>query len=247
MHLGGAVELFGELTSKGERKKPRRWVTIGCDLGQRRDPTAICVTESQLRPTGETRVAVRHPDGSQTQRPETVGFFAVRHLERLQLGTSYPEVTARVAEVIGRLEATFPTAHLALVVDQTGVGLPVVEMVREALRGSRCSVTGAVLTGSERMEGSVGRREIRVGKTHLVATLQALLEQRLIALPETAEGRQLAQELQDFEIRVNENANLISGAFRTGAHDDLVVALGLSCLDDPRKRQVGVSSVALWE
>jgi hypothetical protein len=97
------------------------------------------------------------------------------------------------------------------------------------------------------MEGSVGRREIRVGKTHLVSTLQALLEQRLIALPDTAEGRQLAQELQDFEIRVNENANLVSGAFRTGADDDLVVALGLSCLDDPRKHRVGVSSVALWE
>lgn len=111
----------------------------------------------------------------------------------------------------------------------------------------RCGITGAILTGSERMEGSVGRSEIRVGKTHLVSTLQALLEQRLIALPDTPEGRQLAQELQDFEIRVNENANLISGAFRTGAHDDLVVALGLSCLDDPRKRQVGVSSVALWD
>ncbi len=83
-----------------------------------------------------------------------------------------------------------------------------------------------------------------VGKTHLVATLQALLEQRLVALPDTSEGRQLTQELQDFELRVNENANLVSGAFRTGAHDDLVVALGLSCLDDPRRRQVGSGSPA---
>jgi len=92
-------------------------------------------------------------------------------------------------------------------------------------------VTYAVLTGSERTEGSAlaGGRS-GVGKTHLVATLQALLEQRLVALPDTSEGRQLTQELQDFELRVNENANLVSGAFRTGAHDDLVVALGLSCL-----------------
>ncbi len=183
----------------------------------------------------------------QTELPEQVGFFAVRWLERLQLGTSYPVVTERVARVVGDLARTFPEAQLRLVVDQTGVGLPVVEMVREALRGSRCSVTGAVLTGSERMEGSVGRREIRLGKTHLVSRLQVLLEQRLIALPETSEGRRLAQELQDFEIRVNENANLISGAFRTGAHDDLVVALGLSCLDDPRKQRVGVSSLPLWD
>lgn len=49
----------------------------------------------------------------------------------------------------------------------------------------------------------------------------------------------MAQELQDLEIRVNEDANLISGAFRTDAHDDLVVALGLSCLDDPRIRGGG--------
>jgi hypothetical protein len=35
---------------------------------------------------------------------------------------------------------------------------------------------------------------------------------------------------------VNENANLISGAFRTGRHDDLVVALGLSVLENPRRR-----------
>jgi len=77
-----------------------------------------------------------------------------------------------------------------------------------------------------------------------VATLQALLEQRLVALPDTSEGRQLTQELQDFELRVNENANLVSGAFRTGTHDDLVIALGLSCLDDPRRRQVGSGSPA---
>jgi hypothetical protein len=127
------------------------------------------------------------------------------------------------------------------------VGLPVVELIRAELRDGRCSVTGAVLTSSERMEGSVGRREIRVGKTHLVATLQALLEQRLVALPETAEGRRLAQELQDFELRVNENANLVSGAICTGAHDDLVVALGLSCLGDPHQRRVGVSSALIWE
>lgn len=56
----------------------------------------------------------------------------------------------------------------------------------------------------------------------------------------------LSQELQDFELRVNDNANLVSGAFRTGAHDDLVVALGLSCLSDPWRRRVAVSSASLW-
>ncbi len=57
------------------------------------------------------------------------------------------------------------------------------------------------------------------------------------------QARQLAEELLDFELRVNENANLLFGAFRTGTHDDLVVALGLSCLDDPRSRQVSLGPV----
>lgn len=223
------------------------FVTVGCDLGQRRDPTAVCVTEAQLRPTGRVLVSATHGDGSVTESPELAVFFAVRFLERQELGTSYPDVAARLAGIVGKLERSLPDARLSLVMDSTGVGLPVVEMVRVALQGCRCLVTGAVLTGSERMEGSVGRRELRVGKLHLVSTLQALLQQGRIGLPDTGEARQLAVELLDFELRVNENANLVSGAFRTGAHDDLVVALGLSCLDDPRKRQAGVSSVRLWD
>lgn len=74
----------------------------------------------------------------------------------------------------------------------------------------------------------------------------ALLQQARIGLPRTSEAEQLAEELLDFELRVNENANLISGAFRTGAHDDLVVALGLSVLQDPRQGEVGLGP-SLWE
>lgn len=234
-------------TSKGEKIKPQRYVTVGCDLGQRRDPTAVCVTEAQLRESGKKRRRVTHPDGSFTETPEMVTFYAVRFLERQALGTSYPKVAERLAEIVCKLERDLSNTHLALVMDATGVGLPVVDMVRDALEGSRCTVTGAVLTGSERMDGSVGKRELRLGKLHLVSTLQALLQQGLIGLPNTGEARQLAQELLDFELRVNDNANLITGAFRTGTHDDLVVALGLSCLEDPAKRQVGLSSVVLWE
>jgi hypothetical protein len=240
------VDLVTRQTSKGEELQQQRFVTIGCDLGQRRDPTAICVTEAQLRQTGRKLVTQTHEDGSVTETPEVGVFYAVRFLERQALGTSYPDVASRLAGIVGKLERDLLADRLSLVMDSTGVGLPVVEMVRDALRESRCRVTGAILTGSERMDGSVGRRELRLGKLHLVSNLQALLQQGRIGLPNTDEARQLAEELLDFELRVNENANLISGAFRTGAHDDLVVALGLSCLEDPRKQQVGVSSVQLW-
>ena len=38
----------------------------------------------------------------------------------------------------------------------------------------------------------------------------------------------MARELEDYEIRVTEDANDRYGAFKVGAHDDLVTALGLA-------------------
>ena len=51
-------------------------VVIGVDIGQKRDPTAICVAEVERREMAD--------------RTET--HFNVRHLERLLLGTPYPRV-----------------------------------------------------------------------------------------------------------------------------------------------------------
>ena len=42
-------------------------------------------------------------------------------------------------------------------------------------------------------------------------------------------ARELAAELADFEIPDRGGADAF-GAFRVGAHDDLVIALGLACL-----------------
>jgi hypothetical protein len=54
-----------------------------------------------------------------------------------------------------------------------------------------------------------------------------------IHLPVTDESQALARELQDYEIRVDQDANDKYGAFKVGTHDDLVTALGLAVLDDP--------------
>ncbi len=70
--------------------------------------------------------------------------------------------------------------------------------------------------------------ETRLGKGYLVSRLQALLQTDRLKLPQTAEARQLARELLDYEIKVDQNANDHYGAFKTGAHDDLVTALGLA-------------------
>jgi hypothetical protein len=56
----------------------------------------------------------------------------------------------------------------------------------------------------------------------------------------------MQRELQDYEIRVDQDANEKYGAFKVGTHDDLVTALGLACLEDPAAYRVSYAP-PLWE
>jgi len=182
-------------------------VFIGVDIGQRRDPTAVCVAELNRRTI----------DG----RHET--HFVVRHLARLPLGTPYPEIARRLGEITGRVGGRSGQRPVTYV-DATGVGKPVVDLLREQAHHTR--IVPVFFTHGDRRTDADG--EIRLGKAYLVSRLQSLLQTGRVHLPASAEARALADELLDYEIRVDENANDRYGAFRVGTHDDLVTALGLS-------------------
>ena len=112
-------------------------------------------------------------------------------------------------------------------VDATGVGQPIVDLLREQYP----YVTPVYFFhGDRRLIDSAG---VKLGKAWLVSHLQALLQTGRIHLPNTPEARVLAEELLDYEIRVDENANDKYGAFRVGTHDDLVTALGLAVQRSP--------------
>src|SRR5919108_6085256 len=103
-------------------------VAVGVDLGQKRDPTAIAVVEPQRR--------------EQDGRSED--FYITRFLERLPLGTPYPAIAQRVQTVIANIQRQVaesdpprfgmppPSATITLYVDGTGVGQPVVDLLKGA-------------------------------------------------------------------------------------------------------------------
>jgi hypothetical protein len=210
-------------------------VVIGVDIGQRVDPTAIAVVESEDRAAVEpSHAAARLAAGVfaagavRVQAKET--HFVVRHLERLSLGTSYPAVARRVAEVAaGVRQRTRETP--TLYVDATGVGTPVLDALNAA--GVTADVWGVYFTHGDRRTEDGHAREVKLGKAWLVSRLQVLLSAGRLHLPKTAEADALARELLDYEIRVDENANDRYGAFKVGTHDDLVTALGLAVQCDP--------------
>jgi hypothetical protein len=187
---------------------------IGLDIGQRRDPTAICVAEAERRPVGK-RMDFH---------------FLIRHLERLPLGTTYPVIAQRLVRIEGRLiQKTAQPPDLF--VDATGVGQPVVDLLQDELPRSR--VIAVYFTyGDRRTEEESD--SVTLGKAYLVSRLQTLLQTGRLHLPRSREAEILAQELLDYQIRVDEKANERYGDFKVGSHDDLVTAMGLAVQAEPR-------------
>ncbi len=200
----------------------REEVRIGVDLGQRHDPTAICVCEVERR--SYTLNERGWPTGGEYH-------FLARHLERLPLGTPYPAVVNRLAEIYRKLTASKHSVRVW--VDATGLGAPIVDLLDMA----DLPVTPVYLTGSDKAveEG----KELRLGKALLVSRLQVLLQSGRIHLPKTSESEALIQELLNYEIRVTDSANPVFGAFKTGTHDDLATALGLAVWQRPSYWTIG--------
>src|SRR4051794_10248892 len=97
-------------------------VTLGLDLGQRMDFTALVVVEAERRQDARGRREVHH---------------TVRLVERLPLGTSYPDVAARVVQATSAIERKTGTAPI-LYLDATGLGTPVFDALQAA--GTRATI-----------------------------------------------------------------------------------------------------------
>jgi hypothetical protein len=157
--------------------------------------------------------------------------YLIRYLERLPLGTPYPEVSRRIGGICRQVKRRTGRRPL-LYVDATGVGQPIVDLLdASALEAQR--VWAVYFTSGNRRREFPYENKVTLGKAFLVNRLQILLQHQRIHLPAGhKEAGPLVQELLNYEIRVGENASAKFGAFRTGTHDDLVTALGLAVQTD---------------
>jgi len=199
---------------------------LGVDLGKVHDHSAIAVVE-RAELTGAWDPVMY------TYRKEVA--VRLRHLERVALGTPYPEVADRVARV-ARSRELMDRCQMA--VDATGVGRAVVDLIRLARPG--CQVMPVVVTGGEKqssLDGYYG-----VPKKDLIVGLQVMLQMGEL---EVAAGlkhyEDLVAEMAAMEVRVTQGGREQYGAWREGTHDDLVfaVALAVWALRKSYPRRVG--------
>ena len=189
---------------------------IGLDVGQLQDYTALSVigawsTWHPARPYsalhGEWRVSEYH----------------VNHLSRFDLGTPYLVVARGVRKV--QAAGAFQGKPIYTVVDTTGVGLPVFEMLEsEGVRG----LIGVTITA-----GNVVTQDgihYGVPKRDLVSALQVLFQNRLLRFAKGIPLKNVAEaELKNFRAKINlKTGHDTYEAWRKeGANDDVVLSLAL--------------------
>ena len=186
---------------------------VGVDIGRRQDHTAIAVLEERRLKTGW--------DGANWTDIFEIQ-MSVRHVERLPLGTSFTRVVERIKTVTEALKESPP---IAVVMDATGVGGAVVEMLDRA--GLGCELAPVTITGGDEVTESDGWW--KVPKRELVTNLQVLLEERKLRVAGgIAEAATLVREMQEMRVKITASGREQFAARRKGEHDDMVMAVALA-------------------
>jgi hypothetical protein len=202
---------------------------VGLDLGQSADYTALAVVQT---------VAKEYPNGG-TQKS-----LHLRHLERYQLRTPYPEIADKVATLMRSPELS-PTEYAPetlryfsrapdLAVDHTGVGVAVTDLLKA--RGLRFAAV--TITGGDRAHRAKGTW--RVPKQDLVAALEVPFHMGELKVAEGLElWEVLRGELLNFRRKIDlRTAHDSYEHWREADHDDLVLATALACWSAWQRRDV---------
>lgn len=196
---------------------------VGLDLGQAADFTAVSVLE--VIPTVyERQISDIEPE-TRLPRSRIIPVegppltYHVRHLERLPIGTSYTDVVLRAKEILTRLPA-----GAEIIVDNTGVGRPVTDMiVQQGLRPVCITITGGDAVTHDGPNFHVPKRDI-------VGVLAVAFQNKQLKIASSLPDAQtLVSELLNFKVKIDlKTAHDSYEAWREGIHDDLVLSVGLA-------------------
>lgn len=175
---------------------------IGIDIGQAHDPTALALIEWDT-PTPKDRV------------------YRLRGLHRLPLGTPYTEIPRILS---ARLKGEPLRGHVAVALDATGVGAPIVDHFRQHIKN--VSIYALTITAGNTVTGT--GKNPHVPKRDLISTSSLIFEQRRIRIAASMRDTQpLRDELLAYRRNISDRGTDTYAA-ASGSHDDLVLALSLA-------------------
>lgn len=203
---------------------------MGVDLGQSKDPSAVCVIEFCEGVDDHGSDYERH-----TNQTTALGLqkkaerWRCVHLESLPLNKKYGDVVRYVAGLLAtpqlKADADENRSACELVIDAGGVGRGVAEMFKDAGLNPICvTLTGGMETNAK------GGNKFNVAKHDAVTLLDARIHHDrfpLIFSKQLTELEAFLQEIADFKRDVTGAGRMVYEA-REGKHDDKIVACALA-------------------
>lgn len=180
-------------------------VLVGLDLGQQNDYTVLSVLM-----VGKQGIF----------QQKTSSLYSLSYLKRVPLNVPYPKVVNWVSDLTHN---HFNKYNYRCVVDYTGVGRPIVDMLRERnVHVIAVNTTGGTFTSWK------SSTEVSVPKRDIVTALKVTLESyRLIFVDNLPTSNDIVKEFINFTEKKTEFANLQYEA-KYGYHDDIVMSIGLA-------------------
>jgi len=200
---------------------------LSVDLGSENDYTAYSVLERVEKVQDKNIPSLN----SRPIRDEPIIVTAELHLiqmKRIPLKTPYPNVVEEVGRIVNSPEFV---DQIALIVDRTGVGIPVIQMMYQ--RG--LSPIGITIHGGDRVTTS--KDNYGVPKRDLVtALLNAYYMKRFKTMSPAKMPivKDFRDELEGFQMKINQLTGADSyEAWLERIHDDLVIsaAMGVWWMD----------------
>jgi len=189
-------------------------IYLGIDFGQANDYTALAILERATVHTG--------PKNHWNYERKKVERFSIRHLERFPLGTPYTAVVSRIGQIV---RSTDPKTDLCLCADATGVGRPVIDMLR-ALQLGRLIYAVTITSGNaESCDGIF----YNVPKSKLLNQIIHQFENGALKISGHLDlAGTLLEELAGLRVKVSNAGNDIYSTWRSSQHDDLLFAVALA-------------------
>lgn len=191
-------------------------------IGASSRPAALCAVRHEAR-------LLSPGDPLFGEAPLWETHYVILGAERLEAGVDYPVVARRVNTLARRLYDRDSRGDYHVLVDATGAGVPVVELIRQSVIPQAHVTAVALGTGDAADPSILWRHATAVGTAYLVSRLQAILQGQRLHAP--ARDRAVAALIE-----------------RLAAHDPaqepdaLVIALALGCAAEYQPVRYGLPS-----
>lgn len=188
---------------------------LGVDFGSQQDYTALALIRRHEVVKTSQNVA-----GIITQEDLKIEYQLI-FLERIQLGTAYHLIIERVKAILRDEDMR---GEIMVIPDATGVGIPIIQMMR---RSGVSPMVGITIHGG----ASVSRNEYgyNVPKRDLVSSLVMVVQSKRMKIASDIKYRaQLVHEMQSFTMKTTTSGSDTYEALMEKDHDDLVMAVSMA-------------------